>query len=73
MTRQQRRFDARKGARTVGFDPMPDGKHYRRLPRAAASQQFQMLPNGGYQTLHATKGWRTVSPKRLRFVPGFVQ
>lgn len=34
-------------------------------------QHFEVLPNGGYRTLHPTKGWRIVSPKRLQYFPGF--
>lgn len=37
-----------------------------------APQHFEPLPNGGYRTYHPTKGWRIVSPKRLRHFPGQV-
>jgi hypothetical protein len=70
MTRQQRRFEQRNGGhRTVGFTPVPRRRIRGRI--GSAPQRFMLLPNGGYCTLHATKGWRTVSPKRLRFFPGF--
>jgi hypothetical protein len=75
-TRQQRRFAARKGKREAGFTPIPTGKRYRQTLAQKladnAPQRFRMLPNGGYQTYHPTKGWRTVSPKRLKHFPGFV-
>lgn len=35
-------------------------------------QVVQMLKSGGYRVLHPTKGWRTVSPKRLKHFPGAV-
>lgn len=31
-----------------------------------AVQQYQDTPDGGRAVLHATKGWRKVSPKRLK-------
>lgn len=75
-SRQQHRFEKRKGQRTVGFYPMHTGRKYRqRLSQRLADstpQHFKMLPSGGYATYHPTKGWRVVSPKRLRFFPGFV-
>lgn len=38
----------------------------RRTDYEPAPQVYQMLPNGGYRTLHPTKGWRVVSPLRIR-------
>lgn len=30
------------------------------------AQQYRAMPDGGYAVLHPTKGWRSVSPRRLR-------
>lgn len=30
-------------------------------------QVVRILKNGGWRVLHPTKGWRTVSPKRVKF------
>lgn len=35
------------------------------LVKADSKEQvMQFLPNGGYRTLHPTRGWRYVSPRR---------
>lgn len=70
MTRQQRRFEARKGIREVGFTHVSRRARLRDLLPDAKADLFQWLGNGGYRTLHPTKGWRIVSPKRLKFFPG---
>jgi len=42
-------------------------KRLRALPDyEAAPQQYRPLRDGGYMVLHATKGWRRVSGKRVR-------
>jgi hypothetical protein len=71
-TRQQRRFEARKGVLVVGFTPVPRTRVRPSQLMEKAPQRFEPTENGGYRTYHPTKGWRAVSPKRLRNFPGAV-
>lgn len=42
-------------------------KYQRSLPDyEPAPQPFRMLADGGYETLHPTRGWKRFSGKRLR-------
>jgi hypothetical protein len=59
--------------RVPGFTPVPRKRvRLSKLLTGKATQYFEPLPNGGYRTLHHTKGWRTVSPKRLKYFPGSI-
>lgn len=55
----------RQLARTVGFEPS-GGAFKGRTDKGRAEQRYRMhKTGGGYDVLHATKGWRRVSGRRL--------
>lgn len=68
MSTHKERMQARRVrqlALTAGFTPSPRTS-IRHIPALPTPQVTRDNSDGGYSVYHPTRGWRRVSPKRLR-------
>lgn len=69
MTHKERMIERRAKQLVAVAEFIPvfkTGWRARAEAKATKPQVVQATPDGGYRTLHPTRGWRKVSPARLR-------